>query len=237
MKKVLCILIAIALMLIMVACGGDSAPDTGNNRETEPVPGASSDHEDPSGQKAPTVDENTPITEEMLRNYPETDASDFEYLIHEDYVEVMDYVGTDPVVVIPAQIEGKPVKELGAWLFANSTPVRGVLIPNTVETLSNLFINNATVELVICDNVKYIKSMTFGNCAALHTVILGDCLQEIGFSAFGSCPSLKMLEIPSGIVQIDKDAFLLSPSLVLAGEAGSYVETFANENGIPFEAK
>ncbi len=222
MKKILSVFILCCLLLALVACSEESSEK--NNGSTN-----STDSSNPF----PDV-----LTEEFVRSYPEAPASDFKYLKHEDYVEIGDYLGTDPIVIIPEQIDGLPVTELGTWLFANNTPVRAVMIPKTVETLSNLFINNKTVELVVCDGVKDIEYLTFGNCSSLHTLVLGDALQSLDSSVFFNCGSLEALYIPPSVTQIDEEAFLCaSTSLTLYGEEGSYIETFAAEHGIPFEAK
>ena len=41
----------------------------------------------------------------------ETPVSDFKYSISDDGIKIIKYIGSDAEVVIPAEIEGKPVKE------------------------------------------------------------------------------------------------------------------------------
>ena len=57
------------------------------------------------------------------------------------------------------------------------------------------------------------------------------------WNVFCGCSSLTIVTIPSSVTSIRSDAFYgHSSSLVIYGEAGSYAETYANENSISFVA-
>ena len=244
MKKTISILILITcLLLSLTACGGDPTPSD-NTPGTSDTPSGS----DAPSSEAPTekVDPNAPITEEMLRNHPVAPAEDFSYDITENGVKMGSYKGTDPIVVVPAEIEGKPVTEYYDLAFGNDSPVRAVLIPESVTVLGEVFINNETVELVICEGVTKFMGLTFGNCTSLRQVILGENVQELaGIGTFSNCPKLEELHFTDALTQIGSGnftgegdpMFAWCDNLTIYGPAGSQIETYAKENNIPFQAE
>ena len=192
--------------------------------------------------KAPQIDADTPITEEMLRSYPETPASDFEYDEWPDSVTIKKYIGSDLVVVVPKEINGKPVTEVYSYLFANKSEVRAARFPDTIDEVTIPFGNNKHVELVIFEGTKKISGEgAFVGCSSLHTVIFDKDLEELGAMAFSMCGVTKVY-IPASLTSIDPsiaDSLFYghSDDLVIYGEAGSYIETYAKEQGIPFQAE
>ena len=241
MKKFLAILLlTTCLLLALTACGGDKTPATENpGNSNSPV---TTDEPKQDDTKAPEIDADTPITEELLRSYPETPASDFEYDEWPDGVTIKKYIGSNSVVVIPREINGKPVTELSLLLFGNESTVRAVRFPDTLEKVLPQFTNNQYVEIVIFEGTKRLtKEGAFLGCPALRTVIFDKDLEELGPMAFSSCGVTKVY-IPASLTSIDPSMadnlfYGHSDDLVIYGEAGSYIETFAKEQGIPFQAE
>ena len=237
MKKAISILLLIAcLLLSLTACGGDPTP-SGNTPGTSDAPSAS----DAPSSEAPTekVDPDAPITEEMLRNHPVAPAEDFSYDVEDTGVTIRGYEGEDTIVVIPAEIEGKTVTNFKDYVFGSYSTVRAVLVPDTVETIGEVFMNNSVLELVICEGVTKLAGLTFGNCPALREVVVGENLQEIvGLGAFADCPKLETVHFTNSLTKIDSEyTFAGCDSLTIYGPAGSYIETFAKENGVPFQVE
>ena len=54
---------------------------------------------------------------------------------------------------------------------------------------------------------------------------------------FSRCKNLKHIHLTQNINTIDRWAFSDSPDLIIYAPAGSYAETYAKENNIPFEAE
>ena len=144
--------------------------------------------------------------------------------------------------MIPDKIAGKPVVELKTYLFANESSVKGVYVPNSVKKLKYTFINNDDIQVVICEGVEELSNAVAMNCASLHTLVLGDNLSEMGEYSVAVCPKLTEVYISSKVTNIAQnydsyDVFFDCPMLTIKGEKGSFIETYANENGLKFEAE
>ena len=231
-KKLPALFLALVLVLGMTACGGKT---TDGGSTDNAVTAEEEDHKTQNTK----VDPNSPITEEMLRNHAVAPAEDFTYDVEDDGIKIRSYTGSDTVVVIPAEIEGKPVTALYNYVFGNDSPGRAVLIPESVKEIEEVFINNETVELVICEGVTRTLGLTFGNCSNLQQVIFGKDLQELGgIGTFGNCTKLKELHFTQTLTNIDDElVFEGCENLTIYAPAGSYAESFANENNIPFQAE
>ena len=68
-------------------------------------------------------------------------------------------------------------------------------------------------------------------------VELPETVTTIGSKAFANCSILSYIFIPESTRSIASDAFLNDANLVILGKAGSYAETFANNNGFVFQTK
>jgi hypothetical protein len=66
---------------------------------------------------------------------------------------------------------------------------------------------------------------------------IADGIQEIGDFSFANLPKLKMMAIPASVSRIGKWAFYKCPNVTIHAPAGSYAETYAKENNIPFVAE
>lgn len=243
MKRVCILSLILALLLSFVACGSGSDDERVDDNKT-----TQSAEKDPDNTQKKDDDDDKPsvfggdVTEEAVRNYKVADESDFKYEEADGGIRISEYLGNDTIVVIPETIEGKAVVEIAPFTFANDEEpdVKGVLIPAGVKELSSTFGNNKSVEVVICEGAEKILDNTFINCPKLHTVILGNALNELGNCAFGACGSLTELYIAPTLTGIDEEyscmVFYGSTKLTIKGEAGSYIETLCEQEGIPFEA-
>ncbi|MBP9988846.1 MAG: leucine-rich repeat protein [Ruminococcus sp.] len=60
----------------------------------------------------------------------------FTYAIHNNEIEITGYTSDEVNVVIPAEIDGKPVTSIGYQAFYNKA-IKSVAIPSTVTCISN----------------------------------------------------------------------------------------------------
>ena len=244
MKKIISMLLVLTLMVGLAACGGssnDTTPSGNNPAETQNQGGATGQTQlETKPQESGFSGE---ITEELLRSWPETPATEFSYEKSLNYegIRVETYMGSDNIVVIPAEIDGEPVVEVASYCFANDSIVQGVMIPETVKEISELFINNKSVEVVIAEGVQVFGYASFHNCPTMRIMVMGDCVTEIGSMCFFGCEALQELHIPATLTQMTSEAeavaFAACPNMTIYGEVGSYIETVANQQGIPFVAE
>jgi predicted ribosomally synthesized peptide with SipW-like signal peptide len=90
-------------------------------------------------------------------------------------------------VVIPSNIGGVAVTEVGAEAFQMNNNITSVTIPSSV---------------------KSIDYNAFGACENLSNVQLSEGLEKIGIGAFYYCENLETIEIPSTVKVIEDGAFM-----------------------------
>lgn len=97
-----------AFVMGLVGCGGtDSSDKSAESKE--------------NNNSEAFVTDSTEITVDDVRNHAETPASDFEYIDNGDSVSIKAYNGSDPIVVIPEQIDGKNVISIINGSFSNDS--------------------------------------------------------------------------------------------------------------------
>lgn len=111
--------------------------------------------------------------------------------------------------VIPAEIDGVPVTEIGEEAFAVCTQMKEAVIPGSVERIgANAFGKDPMLESVTIGNgTVYIGRYAFDSCINLKSVKLPDTLQWIDDRAFYLCAALSEINIPEDIGYIGECAF------------------------------
>jgi len=139
-----------------------------------------------------------------------TPVSELTYTATETAVTITGYTGTETEVILPAEIEGKPVTAIGDRAFAGSA-ITAIVFPAALESIG---------------------ASAFDGCTALVEVTLPDGLLSIGDYAFRGCKALQygILHIPGTVQTIgaliaDKDSIILS---IVPGTPG---EQYAMDNG------
>ncbi|MBO5447954.1 MAG: hypothetical protein J5994_01375 [Ruminococcus sp.] len=244
MKKIITIMAVLAVMTSFAACG-DKKDEKGNDSSSKQVAAENNDDaednadddgentadaDDDDDEQEPAADD-SPITVDDVLNHPETPAEDFEYR-DGDFVVIERYIGTDPIVVIPEQINGHPVTVVNANGFNLDSKVKGALFPSGVTELDGTFNNNEVVQIVIAKGVEKAGEYTFIGNPCLKYVDLGPNLIELIGNQFITDEELE-IHIPESTTEID--SYMWEEKTTIVGAAGSYAETFANENGIKFE--
>ena len=145
-----------------------------------------------------------------------TADGNFAYEVNEDGgVTITRYTGSDTEVVIPSTINGKKVTSIGGSAFSNCTSLPSVTIP---------------------DSVTSIGGGAFSSCKSLTSVTIPDSVTSIGREALCGCTSLTSVTIPDSVTSIGDWAFDGCENVTIKGKAGSYAETYAESEKIPFVA-
>ncbi len=141
------------------------------------------------------------------------------------------YKGTDINVVIPSEIDGKPVVELDSYLFKNKG-IQSVKMPDSITELGVLVFWNCNqlkkvefgdgldyigrdtfrdcpnlTEIILPQNLIGIGSYAFWGCSGLEHITLPDNLKTVSWGAFAECESLSQIELPEGLEEVALDAF------------------------------
>ena len=125
-----------------------------------------------------------------------------------DGLRIEKYNGTEVAIVIPAEIGGKTVAEVAADAMRAAAKEPG------------------------SKKSAYNKKM-YKNKA----VVIMDGIKRIGGSAFAGCVYMTDVCLPASVSEIGMDAFVDCHKLTIHAPAGSYAETYAKENNIPFVAE
>lgn len=206
-----------------------------NNETTQPeVP----DNNETTQPQVPDNAETTQIAgpEEGADNEPTevpSDISLFRYSV-ENGCAIITGLTDDSVTeaVVPSEIDGCPVTEIGTLAFAFSGDLGRVVLPKTVRkigesafygcsSLVNVNIPYGVSEIgttafkncvslkrvIIPSSVTRIEGETFIHCESLESVSLSGSLKIIGERAFAFCGSLKKLTVPGSVETIEGNAF------------------------------
>ena len=243
MKKLIAALLALVMVFSLAACG-DKPDNTQTPDEGGSVVTPTENQEEVQPTESEDEQANLPMTDgltvDVLRNYPETPASQFVYeeCFEGTGMRIVSYEGNDDVVVIPAEIDGLPVLDIAVYCFGNESTVRGVLIPESVKSLDEVFNNNDDLELVIAEGLETLGYALFNYCTNLREVVLGDNVTCIEECAFGTCSSLEKLSIPASLTELSEEAiftcFVMNKTMTISCEAGSYIEQVAIDYNIPY---
>ena len=130
------------------------------------------------------------------------------------------------------------LSEIGGAAFSGCEALTEIEIPQSVTFvgMQAFYHCDSLTEIVIPGSVTSMERQIVGNCKNLKSVIIGDGLSEITSYSFSECPALEKVIIPESVTTIADDVFKKSEKVTVYGYDGSYAQTFANENDIPFIA-
>ena len=122
---------------------------------------------------------------------------------------------TDAHLVIPDTYKGYPVVAIGDYAFYNCSSLTSVTIPDSVTTIGDDAFRGCSelTSVTIGDSVTTIGKWAFVNCSALTSVTIPDSVTTIGSSAFVNCSSLTSVTIPDSVTTIGSSAFYNCSSL------------------------
>jgi hypothetical protein len=133
-----------------------------------------------------------------------------------DGVVITGYTGPGGAVVIPAVIQGYPVRGIGSAAFQFCTSrLISVTIPDSVTTIgSSAFAGcDSLTSVTIPGSVKTIESNAFMSCTSLASITIPGSVITIGSSAFFGCDSLASITIPDNVKTIETNAFFSCANL------------------------
>lgn len=174
---------------------------------------------------------------------------------------ITSYKGNSTVLVVPAEIGGAKVTEIGDWALSPHAlrikePTREfrktitkITLPEGLKKIGeSAFRDLVSLESVnIPKTVRSIGEDAFSDCISLKTVIVPKGVRDIGDNAFSvqstGFSALEYVELPSTLKYFKEDCkwyrvFLfrseLSPHLVVGVPRAPHVEEFCEHNNIKF---
>ena len=138
-----------------------------------------------------------------------TPAEMFEYEERDGRVCITGYIGNESSVLVPKEINGKPVYEIVEGAFANNQTVKSVFFSEGISRLGfHIFENCSELEYIeLPSSVYYIGNGLALSCGKLECAVIGDGATFMGEYSFDGCTSLKSIKIGKNISQIDHNAF------------------------------
>ena len=130
-------------------------------------------------------------------------------------LEITKYAGNSATYVIPGEIDGKKVTEIGDSAFKGCTELTSITIPDGVIGIgNNAFSGCTSLETVtIPASVTYVGNSAFYGCTSLKSVTIPESVTYIGGYAFAECYSLKYADIPANVTGIGTSPFYNCRSL------------------------
>ena len=226
MKKNWYLFLALSLLLTTVGCGTDikEPVESNNNVESEKESTINSEINEPNtnSSETPVVE----VTMQDLENAPESPASDFDYFNTDNGVVIKYYTGNEAIVVIPNEIDGKPVVKITWGAFINKEAVQAIRVGDNVVDCGDgkgAFANCYNLKYVILGkNVETLDAYCF-NATSLVEIRLNDKLKTIGDLAFAAC-NMPKIHIPASVEKIGEAVF--HDDTIVYVKAGSYAEEY-----------
>ena len=112
-------------------------------------------------------------------------------------------------VVIPSEINGKPVTSLNRSAFFQCENITSVYIPDSLTKLgSSAFFSCVNLERVrLPSDLQTLASLSFFNCKKLKNIELPSGLKKIDSGVFEKCTSLQEIELPDSLTSLNLRAF------------------------------
>ena len=128
------------------------------------------------------------------------------------------------------------VTYIGAGAFYDCDGITSVSIPDSVTSVGvKLFYDcDALTVVKLGTGITTIPENTFNHCDALENIVIPRRVTTIGNCAFKDCVKLTEITIPRAVTSISANAFSYPAKMTIYGVAGTYAETFANDNSIKF---
>ena len=261
MKKKLAVMGLVSIMTMsMVACGKDEKTSSNEPTSVITTDGSSeelSTEEDTTEKKADNTDE---LTDEYLLSLPETPVEEFWYEEIEGGILIKSCLGrsgSDKIIVIPNQIDGKDVIEIdreafvranlkavvlnknlkvvGGGSFLDAT-IEKVLLQEGVETIGGeAFFLSDINEINIPSTVKRIWTNAFGS-TDIAEVTIPKSVEEITVAAFSGCDKLETITF-EGCPNVEFGTFTLCSNIkkviCLDGNRGFHKDEFYEITGEP----
>lgn len=187
----------------------------------------------------PSDDTTSPLSDTNPSDPPASDSdftealqTEYTYTVENGEITITGYFGPGSHIVIPAEIDGYPVKHIGTEAFCHNATLKSVVFPETLQTIGMGSFGTCMglSEITIPGNVKEIEQMAFCKSYSLKTVVLEEGIESIGSMAFTECP-IESIHLPASLKEMGVVVFNNCTSLteIIVAQDNPY---FTAVNGV-----
>ena len=118
-------------------------------------------------------------------------------ILKDGSAKILEFRGKDTDVVVPAELEGYPVTEIGDKAFYQKRSLNSINLPDGVKKIGNRAFNgcDSLTSVALPNTLTYIGNRAFANCKSLHSLRIPTSIQELGENPFALCDNLTTLYI------------------------------------------
>ena len=138
-----------------------------------------------------------------------TTEDGMKYSIYSDNTaEITRYTGKEPVVTVPAMIDGKPVIAIGNNAF-DFTSITDVTLPDSIQVIRKWAFSNCLklTAINLPEGLTTIEEYAFYRCRSMPAFDLPDSIKTGGEYAFAHCNALTTFELPATMTVIPNGLF------------------------------
>lgn len=114
---------------------------------------------------------------------------------------------TDKTIVVPETYEGKPVKGFGERAFFGDADVEGFILPNGVETLTNLAFGRTQIKVMKANGVRAYSGGSTGDLL-MDDIVCSQVTEYLGQWAFFFQTQAKTIWLPKTLKKFGPQPFM-----------------------------
>ena len=138
----------------------------------------------------------------------------YEYTIEDGKVTITKYLGSEAEVIVPAEIENKPVVAIAANAFAKNEALVKVTLPASVTSIGqSAFAMCTKLESINAENIESFGAYAFFQCSSLKAIVFNDSIENLPVYLFSECTSLANVKLPANLKALSNHLFDACESL------------------------